>query len=97
MDDGNACGLSQTERGTRTVGVDGIIATLPNDVTVYAIDDGKYLWVVSRRITKKNQKPLDVTVNAPVKFAIQTNDCYLIDDEGKEHKLVVEKKTLKAN
>ena len=70
---------------------------LPNDVTVYAIDDGKYLWVVSRRITKKNQKPLDVTVNAPVKFAIQTNDCYLIDDEGKEHKLVVEKKTLKAN
>lgn len=74
-----------------------MIATLPNDVTLYTIDDGKYLWVVSRRITKKHEKPLDLTVNAPVRFAIEKSDCYLLDDEGKEHKLVVEKKTLKTN
>ena len=94
---------SQTERGTRTIGIPStigsgpMIATLPNDVTLYTIDDGKYLWVVSRRITKKHEKPLDLTVNAPVRFAIEKSDCYLLDDEGKEHKLVVEKKTLKTN
>jgi hypothetical protein len=94
---------SETERGTRTVGIPStigsgpMIATLPNDVTLYTIDDGKYLFVVSRRITKKHDKPLDLTLNAPVKFAIERSDCYLLDEEGKEHKLVVEKKTLKAN
>ena len=74
-----------------------MIATLRNDVTLYTIDDGKYVWVVSRRMIKKHDKPLNVTINAPVKFAIENADCYLLDDQGKEHKLVVEKKTLKAN
>ncbi len=93
---------SETERGTRTVGIPStvgsgpLIATLRNDVTLYTIDDGKYLWVVSRRIVKKKDKPLNLTVNGPVKFAIEHGDCYLLDDEGKEHKLVVEKKTLKT-
>jgi hypothetical protein len=92
---------SETERGTRTVGIPStigsgpMIATLRNDVTLYTIDDGKYLWLVSRRMVKKNDKSLELTVNAPVKFAIEKEDCYLLDDEGKEHKLVVEKKTLK--
>ena len=94
---------SETERGTRTVGIPStigsgpMIATLRNDVTLYTIDDGKYLWVVSRRMLKKHDKPLNLTINAPVKFAIEKEDCYLLDDEGKEHKLVVEKKTLKTN
>jgi hypothetical protein len=92
---------SQTERGTRTVGIPStigsgpMIATLRNDVTLYTIDDGKYLWVVGRRMLRKNDKPLDLTVNGSVKFAIEKADCYLLDDEGKEHKLTVEKKTLK--
>jgi hypothetical protein len=94
---------SETERGTRTVGIPStigsgpMIATLPNDVTLYTVDDGRYMWVFSRRMTKKHDKPLDLTVNAPVKFAVEKGDCYLLDDEGKEHKLVVEKKTLKTN
>jgi hypothetical protein len=48
-------------------------------------------------MVKKHDKPLEVTVNAPVKFAIEKGDCYLLDDEGKEHKLMVEKKILKTN
>jgi hypothetical protein len=94
---------SETQRGTRTVGVPStigsgpMIATLRNDVTLYTIDDGKYVWVVSRRMIKKHDKPLNVTINAPVKFAVENEDCYLLDDQGKEHKLVVEKKTLKTN
>ena len=94
---------SQTQRDTRTVGIPPTIvtgpkiATLRNDVTYYTIDDGKYIWVVSRRMTKKDDKPLDVTIDAPVKFAIEKKNCYLLDNQGEEHKLTVERKTLKTN
>jgi len=94
---------AETERGTRDVGVPPTILTGPkvltlrNDVTYYTIEDGKYVWVVSRRMTKKDDKPLDVTVNATVKFAIEKKVCYLLDEQGQEHKLVVERKTLKSD
>jgi hypothetical protein len=94
---------SQTQSGTRTVGIPPTIITGPkiktlrNDVTFYTIDDGKYVWVVSRHMTKAEDKPLNVTINAPVKFAIEKKDCYLLDDQGEEHKLALERKILKTN
>jgi len=93
----------ETERGTRTTGLPPTIVTGPkiltlrNDVTYYTIDDGKYVWVVTRRMTKQDDKPLNVTINAPVKFAIEKKTCYLLDDQGEEHKLAVERKIVKSN
>ena len=93
---------SEMERETRIVTIPPVvgsrqsapmIATVPNDLTLYTIDDGKYVFVVSRQI----MRPLKLTVNTPVKFAIEKRYCYLLDEEGKEHKLLVEKKTLKTN
>jgi hypothetical protein len=92
---------SDTERGTRTVGIPSnigsgpMITTRRNDLALYTIDDGKYLWVVGRRMTHKHDRPLDLTVNSPIKFDVENGDCFVLDDEGKEHKLEVEKKTLK--
>jgi hypothetical protein len=94
---------AETQSGTRTLGIPPtivtgpIIKTLRNDVTFYTIDDGKYVWVVSRHMTKAEDKPLNVTVNAPVKFAIEKKNCYLLDDQGEEHKLTLERKILKTN
>ena len=94
---------AETQSGTRTVGIPPTIITGPkietlrNDVTFYTIDDGKYVWVVSRHMTKKDDKPLNVTINAPVKFAIEKKACYLLDEQGEEHKLAVERKILKTN
>ena len=94
---------AETERGSRSVGIPPTIvtgpkiATLRNDVTYYTLDDGKYRWVVSRRMTKKDDKALDVTIDAPVKFAIEKKNCYLLDNQGEEHKLTVERKTLKRD
>jgi hypothetical protein len=34
-------------------------------------------------------------VNAPVKYAISGDDLYLLDEDGKEHKLSVEEKIAK--
>jgi len=92
-----------TERDSSAIGVPPTIVTGPkivtlrNDVTYYTIDDGKYVWVVIRRMTKKDDKPLRVTIDTPVKFAIEKKTCYLLDEEGEEHKLTVERKTLKTN
>jgi hypothetical protein len=36
-----------------------------------------------------------VTVNAPVKYAISGDELYLLDEDGKEHKLSVEEKIAK--
>ena len=94
---------ADTERDSRAVGVPPTlitgpkVVTLRNDVTYYTIDDGKYLWVVSRRMTKKDDKPLNLTMNAPVKFAIEKKACYLLDEQGEEHKLAVEKKRVKTD
>jgi hypothetical protein len=94
---------AETERDPRSVGVPPTlitgpkIVTLRNDVTYYTIDDGKHVWTVSRRMTKKDDKPLNVTINTPVKFAIEKKACYLLDEQGEEHKLVVERKILKYN
>jgi len=94
---------ADTERDSRTVGIPPTIvtgpkvATLRNDVTYYTIDDGKYRWVVSRHMTKKDDKPLNLTIDAPVKFAIERKTCYLLDEKGEEHKLTVERKRPKIN
>jgi hypothetical protein len=91
----------QTQRGTRTVGIPStygsgpLITSLPNDVVTYVIDDGKYIWVIAQHITNKRGHPLELTVNGPVKFAIEGHDCYVLDEQQKEHKLPVEKKVLK--
>ena len=94
---------ADTERDTRTVGIPPTpitgpkVKTMRNDVTYYTIDDGKYRWVVSRHMTKKDDKPLDLTIDASVKFAIEKKTCYLLDEKGEEHKLTVERKRLKMN
>ena len=45
----------------------------------------------------EEEKQPPVTVNGPIKFAIVKNDFYIQDDQGKEHKLVLVKKTMKPS
>ncbi|MHB1021367.1 MAG: hypothetical protein ACYC46_02045 [Acidobacteriaceae bacterium] len=73
----------------------GHVGTYVRVVWHYTIEDGQYIYE-AERTTKQRDKPLDVTVNAPVKFAVVKMDLYLRDDEGKVHKLGIETKTLKT-
>ena len=94
---------AETQSEPRTIGIPPTIITGPkiktlrNDVTFYTIDDGKYVWVVSRHMTNKDDKPLNVTINTPVKFAIEKKACYLLDEQGEEHKLRLERKLPKTD
>ncbi len=88
------------EKDSRIVGVanrtSGVITSRRNDSTYYEIDAGDIVYVVKQTLTHRRDKQLKLTVNGPVKFAIVKDDCYVLDEDGKQHKLPIEKKTLKA-
>ncbi len=63
--------------------------------TYYAIDGGNLIYLAQRTVTRRD-KPLNVTVHGSVRFAVKGSDFYLLDDDGKQHRLTLEKKTAKA-
>lgn len=62
----------------------------------YTIEGGQYVYEADRT-TRRHDKPLDVTINAPVKYAILGMDLYLQDSSGKVYKLAVVTKTVKGD
>jgi hypothetical protein len=88
------------EKDSRIVGVanqnSGILTQRRNDSTYYEIDAGEIVYVVKQSLTHRHDKQLKLTINAPVKFAVVKNDFYLLDEDGKQQKLSIEKKTLKT-
>jgi hypothetical protein len=88
------------EKDSRIMGVanrnSGVLTQRRNDSTYYEIDAGDLMYVVKQTLRHRGDKQLKLTVNAPVKFAIVKDDFYLLDEDGKQQKLSIEKKTLKA-
>jgi hypothetical protein len=81
-----------SERGNRFA--DG--ESYRNDVSYYTIDDGqKYIYVMKRTLSRRGDKELRVTVNAPIKFAIQGDGFIVMDDDGKMHSLSLQKRALR--
>jgi hypothetical protein len=68
--------------------------TVSRAVWIYTIDDGSYVWQLQRG-TNRHDEPLSVTINAPIKFSIDKQKAYLLDEQGKEHELSVMTKSLK--
>jgi hypothetical protein len=85
-----------SEPGSRIVGTmnqgHGTVVQARNDATFYFIETADYTYVAKRTLTRRGDKQVPVTVNDPVKFAIEKDDFYLLDEKGKEHKLTLEKK-----
>jgi hypothetical protein len=88
----------RTETGSRLVGRmsagAGTLSTRRNDATFYTVETPEYTYLAKRTMTRRNDKPLLVTVNTAVKFALEGVTVYLLDESGREHKLTLEKKTL---
>jgi hypothetical protein len=85
-----------THKGSRYVGDRDGGYSARNDQSYYEIDDGEqYIYVVRRSMTTRWDKTVVLTVNGPVKFAIDGSNMLLLDDKGKQHKLAIEKRTLK--
>ena len=59
----------------------------------FVIETDSYTYTASEVV--RGTKPPNVTVNGPVKFAVDGTTMYLLDDGGKEHKADVTKKVLR--
>ena len=62
---------------------------------IEVVDGGDRIYVISRLLKWRWSKEADVTVNAPVKYAVEGQHIYLLDDDGHEYKTKIIKKTLK--
>jgi hypothetical protein len=61
----------------------------------FAIEGDTHAYVAQERLRWKWSKPANLTVNAPVKFAIEKRKLFVIDDDGKEHEMEIIKQVLK--
>ncbi len=59
----------------------------------FTIDTETYTYTVVE--TVRGTKPANVTVNGPLKFAIEGTTLYFLDDGGKEHKTDIAKKVVR--
>lgn len=60
----------------------------------YVIDVGTYVYVAEERVRPKS-KPVNLVINAAVKYAIEKRKLYVIDNDGKEHEAQIVKQILK--
>jgi len=73
----------------------GMVGTQVRIVWHYTIENSQYIYEADRT-TNRHDKALNVTINAPIKFAVVRMDLYLQDEAGKVHKLAIATKTLKT-
>ena len=62
----------------------------------YTIELGDYVYVAQERLRWRWSKPADLTINGPVKVAIEKKNLYLIGEDGREHEATITKKILKG-
>ena len=75
--------------------INGSIHERRDDSTYYHIDAGDLIYIAKRTLTSRHDKQLKVTTNAPIKYALVGDDFYILDEDGKEHKLSLEEKVAK--
>jgi hypothetical protein len=61
---------------------------------VFAIQGDGMIYVVSHVLSFRWSKTVQLTINGPVKYAVEKNKFYLIDENDREFKMKIEKKIL---
>jgi hypothetical protein len=61
----------------------------------FVIEGNKYVYLAQERLHWRWSKAANLTVNGPVKYAVEKRKLFVVDDDGKEHEMEIVKKTLK--
>jgi len=61
----------------------------------FIIEGETYAYVAQERLRWRWSKPANLTVNGPVKYAIEKRRLYVIDEDGKEHEMEIVKRILR--
>jgi hypothetical protein len=84
-----------TDTESKIVGLNGMLVQGHYVITHYFIESADYIYEANLVLHARDKQP-PVTVNGPIKFALAGTDFYIQDEQGKEHKLALVKKTLKT-
>jgi hypothetical protein len=88
----NASGNSATYTGNGSSSSTAIYRTYET----FVIDGDQYVYLAQERIRFRWSKPANVTVNGPVKYAVEKRKLFVMDEDGKEHEMEIVKKTLRV-
>jgi hypothetical protein len=61
----------------------------------FLIEGETHAYLAQERLRWVWSKPANVTVNGPVKFAVEKRKLFVIDEDGKEHEMEIIKKVLR--
>ena len=94
---GNTTGSAQTYGGYGTYqGQTNTSQTAVYRVyETFLIEGETHAYLAQQRLRWRWSKPANLTVNGPVKFAVEKRKLFVIDDDGKEHEMEIVKQVLK--
>jgi hypothetical protein len=79
------------DSGTYSGTTDADSTAIYRTYQTYVIESDSYIYVARER----SRKPAALTVNGPVRFAIEKDHVFILDENGKVHQALLKKKTLK--
>ena len=85
---------STKPKGDKTTYSSNTTTTATQDYDTYqlhTIQGGEKVYTATERLLFPWSKPANVTVGEKVKYAVEKNKLYFLDDDGKEHKASVKK------
>jgi hypothetical protein len=62
----------------------------------FVIEGEQYVYLAQEHLRWRWSKAANVTVNGPVKYAVEKRKLYVMDEDGKEHEMEIVKKTLRV-
>jgi hypothetical protein len=92
---GNASATATTYGGTAEASGTSSSTAVYRVHQVYAIELGDRIYIAREVLRWRWSKPANLTVNAPIRVAIEKNKLYILDEDGKEHEATIQKKILK--
>lgn len=78
-------------------GTHGVMASHEYPIVEYTIETETYIYQVNLVLRRDRDKRPALTIHGPIKFAIVKSDFFIQDEQGKQYKLVLARKTLKTN
>jgi hypothetical protein len=63
----------------------------------FVVEGDKYVYLAQERLRWRWSKAANLTVNGPVKYAVEKRKLFVMDEDGKEHEMEIVKKTLRLS
>jgi hypothetical protein len=92
---GNTSSAGTVGDGTYSGTSNGTQTAVYRVFETFVIEGEKYVYLAQERLRWRWSKAANVTVNGPIKYAVEKRNLFVIDEDGKEHEMEIVKKTLR--